>query len=129
MMNTDFLIPMQAANLNVGDKVYLGEERFGKLLTCKTLYPITVADNSSQTEYTLASNETVYIPDPIMQYIIGRIPDYQSTQEYIQLEHLMAIINSADFTERFDAAVTANMLQEARYLYAKLFRMAHHHVR
>lgn len=126
-MNTDFLISMPASNLHIGDKIYLGEERYGKLLTCKSLSPITATDSFLQTEYILEENETVYLPDPVMQYIIEYIPDYFKLQDYIQLENFMAIINSADLTEKLDPDVAENLHNKVRYLYARLFQMARKH--
>lgn len=126
MMNTDFLIPTQASSLRIGDQLYLGEERYGKLLICKSLSPIVVKDQTGRTEYTLNPDETVYLPDSIMEYIYENLGYIETNPNYIELSELMAIWRSADYTEHFSSfEIVENMQNKILYLKSKLFSEAH----
>ena len=127
MINEDLLIPVFASELHIGDKLYLGEERFGKLFTCKTVSPIVVSDSFSQSEYTLDPKEPVLIPDDIIQFIHEYLPDYENNPDYIELLHIISIINSSDYMEQFSAEVVDSMYTQSRLLYSKLFAQARKH--
>jgi hypothetical protein len=121
----DFLIPMQADKLQLNDKVYLGQERFGTLLTCSSLSPIVVSDNYTHKKYTLKADETVFLPDPVLQYIHEYLPDYKNHTEYVRLHQLMGIANNCEFEKHFkEEGTIQGIYDEIRILYARLFTRA-----
>lgn len=122
MINTDFLIPVPASDLRIGDKVYLGEERFGKLFTCISVSPVIVSDRVSHTEWTLKPEEQAYMPDPVIQFVYEYINHYETDPDYIELSRLMAVLNASDLNEQItDPEVINNMRVKMRYLYGRLF--------
>ena len=122
MINTDFLIPVAASDLRIGDKVYLGEERFGKLFTCISVSPVIVSDRVSHTEWTLKPEEQAYMPDPVIQFVYEYINHYETDPDYIELSRLMAVLNASDLNEQItDPEVIDNMRVKMRYLYGRLF--------
>lgn len=123
-MNTDFLIPVQANQVHIGDKFYLGQERFGKLFKCISVNPIVVSENISHTEYTLDAKEYVYLPDPIIQFIHEYINDCEKVPEYDEFAKLMAVFASSDYMQQFSPEAIEEMHIRMRYLYGRLFTRA-----